>query len=134
MTLHIYNTMSRQKEPFVPLEPGKVKMYACGPTVYNYIHIGNARPAIFFDVVRRYLTYTGYDVTYLVNFTDVDDKLIRVAEETGETVPVLAERYIQAYLVKDKFVWIVSCSCEFDDFYYYEEDFLNIVRSLRILG
>lgn len=98
MTLKIYNTMTRQKETFVPLEQGKVKMYVCGPTVYNYIHIGNARPAIFFDVVRRYLTYIGYDVTYLVNFTDVDDKIIRAAEETGEGVNELAERFIQAYL------------------------------------
>jgi len=98
MTLQIYNTMMRRKEEFVPLEQGKVKMYVCGPTVYNYIHIGNARPAIFFDVVRRYLTYIGYDVTYLVNFTDVDDKLIRAAEETGETVQDLAERFINAYL------------------------------------
>lgn len=98
MTLRIYNTMSRHKEEFIPLEPGKVKMYVCGPTVYNYIHIGNARPAIFFDVVRRYLTYIGYDVTYIVNFTDVDDKLIRKSEETGETVPELADRYIQGYL------------------------------------
>ncbi|WP_442602704.1 cysteine--tRNA ligase [Paenibacillus sp. KN14-4R] len=98
MTLHIYNTMSRQKEQFVPLEPGKVKMYVCGPTVYNYIHIGNARPAIFFDVVRRYLTHIGYDVNYIVNFTDVDDKLIRKAEETGETVPELSQRFIDAYL------------------------------------
>ncbi|TCZ67519.1 cysteine--tRNA ligase [Paenibacillus albiflavus] len=98
MTLKIYNTMSRQKEEFIPLEPGKVKMYVCGPTVYNYIHIGNARPAIFFDVVRRYLTYSGYDVSYLVNFTDVDDKIIRAAEETGEEVGALAERFIEAYL------------------------------------
>lgn len=98
MTLKIYNTMSRQKETFVPLEPGKVKMYVCGPTVYNYIHIGNARSAINFDVVRRYLTYSGYDVTYLVNFTDVDDKIIRAAEETGEEVPAYAQRFIDAYL------------------------------------
>jgi len=98
MTLKIYNTMSRQKEEFIPLEPGKVKMYVCGPTVYNYIHIGNARPAIFFDVVRRYLTYAGYDVSYFVNFTDVDDKIIRAAEETGEEVGALAERFIEAYL------------------------------------
>ncbi|ANE46763.1 cysteinyl-tRNA synthetase [Paenibacillus swuensis] len=97
MTLHIFNTMSREKEPFVPLEPGKVKMYVCGPTVYNYIHIGNARPAIFFDVVRRYLAATGYDVTYVLNFTDVDDKMIRKAEELGETVPQIAEKFIGAY-------------------------------------
>lgn len=98
MTLKMFNTMTREKEEFKPVVPGKVNMYVCGPTVYNYIHIGNGRPAIFFDVVRRYLTYLGYDVTYVVNFTDVDDKLIRKAEETGETVKELADRFIQAYL------------------------------------
>ncbi|UVI29836.1 cysteine--tRNA ligase [Paenibacillus spongiae] len=97
MTLHIYNTMSREKEAFVPLEPGKVKMYVCGPTVYDYIHIGNARPVIFFDVVRRYLESTGYDVNYIVNFTDVDDKLIRKAEQLGTTVPEVADRFITAF-------------------------------------
>ncbi|EAA9756062.1 cysteine--tRNA ligase, partial [Salmonella enterica] len=75
MTLQIYNTMSRTKENFVPQEPGKVKMYVCGPTVYDYIHIGNARPVIFFDTVRGYLEQTGHEVNYVVNFTDVDDKL-----------------------------------------------------------
>ncbi|MEV2907334.1 cysteine--tRNA ligase [Paenibacillus larvae] len=98
MTLRMFNTMTREKEEFKPVVPGKVSMYVCGPTVYNYIHIGNGRPAIFFDVVRRYLTYLGYDVTYVVNFTDVDDKLIRKAEETGETVKELADRFIEAYL------------------------------------
>ena len=77
--------------------PGKVKMYVCGPTVYDYIHIGNARPAIFFDVVRRYLESLGYDVNYMVNFTDVDDKLIRKAEQLGTTVPEVAERFIAAF-------------------------------------
>lgn len=97
MSLKVYNTMTRTKELFKPLEPGKVKMYVCGPTVYDYIHIGNARPAIFFDVVRRYLKYIGYEVRYVVNFTDVDDKLIRKAEQTGETVPQIAEKFIAAY-------------------------------------
>ena len=97
MSLEIYNTMSRTKEVFTPQEPGKVKMYVCGPTVYDYIHIGNARPAIFFDVVRRYLEAIGYDVNYLVNFTDVDDKLIRKAEQLGTTVPEVAERFIAAF-------------------------------------
>jgi cysteinyl-tRNA synthetase len=98
MTLKVYNTMHRAKETFEPIEPGKVRMYVCGPTVYNYIHIGNARPVIFFDVVRRYLEYTGYQVTYVTNFTDVDDKMIRRAQEEGTTVPEVAERYIQAFL------------------------------------
>ncbi|QJC50644.1 cysteine--tRNA ligase [Paenibacillus albicereus] len=97
MSLHIYNTMSRKQEEFIPQQPGKVKMYACGPTVYDYIHIGNARPAIFFDVVRRYLEAVGYKVDYLVNFTDVDDKLIRKAEQLGSTVPEVAERFIEAF-------------------------------------
>lgn len=102
MTLKVYNTMNRTKETFEPIEPGKVRMYVCGPTVYNYIHIGNARPVIFFDVVRRYLEYTGYRVTYVVNFTDVDDKMIRRAQEEGTTVPEVAERYIAAFLEDSK--------------------------------
>lgn len=77
MALHIYNTLTRSKDVFTPQEPGKVKMYVCGPTVYDYIHIGNARPMIFFDVVRSYLETVGNDVNYVVNFTDVDDKLIK---------------------------------------------------------
>lgn len=97
MGIQIYNTLSRKKEPFVPLEEGKVKMYVCGPTVYNYIHIGNARPAIVFDTVRRYLQYRGYDVQYVSNFTDVDDKLIKAAKELKEEVPVISERFIKAY-------------------------------------
>lgn len=95
--VHIYNTLTRQKEEFKPLEEGKVSMYVCGPTVYNYIHIGNARPAIAFDTVRRYLEYKGYEVNFVSNFTDVDDKLIKASKELGETVPEIAERFIEAY-------------------------------------
>ncbi|MFK9094862.1 cysteine--tRNA ligase [Bacillus salipaludis] len=97
MAIQIYNTLTRKKEAFVPLEEGKVKMYVCGPTVYNYIHIGNARPAIVFDTVRRYLDYRGFDVQYVSNFTDVDDKLIRAANQLGEDVPTIADRFINAY-------------------------------------
>ncbi|WP_129730283.1 cysteine--tRNA ligase [Ectobacillus funiculus] len=97
MTIYLYNTLTRKKEEFVPLEANKVKMYVCGPTVYNYIHIGNARPAIVFDTVRRYLEYKGYEVQYVSNFTDVDDKLIRAAKELGEDVPTIADRFIAAY-------------------------------------
>ena len=97
MSIQFTNTMTRQKEAFVPLEPGKVKMYVCGPTVYNYIHIGNARPAIVFDTLRRYLQYRGYQVTFVQNITDVDDKLIRVANEEGTTVKEVADRYAEAY-------------------------------------
>ena len=97
MGIKIYNTLTRNKEEFIPLEEGKVKMYVCGPTVYNYIHIGNARPAIVFDTVRRYLEFRGYDVQYVSNFTDVDDKLIKAANELGEDVPTIAQRFIDAY-------------------------------------
>ena len=92
--MKIYNTLSRQKEEFVPIEPGKVRMYVCGPTVYNLIHIGNARPMIFFDSVRRYLEYKGYEVNFVSNFTDVDDKIIRRAQEEGVDSSVISERYI----------------------------------------
>ncbi|WP_208585803.1 cysteine--tRNA ligase [Gracilibacillus suaedae] len=97
MTINIYNTLTRKKEKFQSIEPNRVKMYVCGPTVYNYIHIGNARPAIVFDTVRRYFEYKGYQVDYVLNFTDVDDKLINAAKELGEEVPTIAERFIQAY-------------------------------------
>ncbi|WP_019414579.1 cysteine--tRNA ligase [Paenisporosarcina sp. TG20] len=97
MSIYIYNTLTRQKEPFVPLEEGKVKMYVCGPTVYNYIHIGNSRPVIVYDTVRRYLTYRGYDVNFVSNFTDVDDKIIKTANELGEEVSELTDRFIAAY-------------------------------------
>ena len=93
----LYNTLTRQKETFEPIEPGKVKMYVCGPTVYNYIHIGNARPAIVYDVVRRYFEYQGYEVVYVSNFTDVDDKLINRSKELNESVETIAERYINAF-------------------------------------
>ena len=93
--MKIYNTLSRRKEEFQPLEEGKVKMYVCGPTVYNLIHIGNARPMIVFDTVRRYLEYKGYEVNYVSNFTDVDDKIIKKALEEGVTAKEISERYIE---------------------------------------
>lgn len=95
--IKIYNTMTRQKELFKPLEENKVKMYVCGPTVYNYIHVGNGRSTVAFDTIRRYFTYRGYDVHYVSNFTDVDDKIIRVANELGETAPEVAQRFIDAF-------------------------------------
>lgn len=97
-TIKIYNTLTRKKEEFIPIEPGKVKIYVCGPTVYNFIHIGNARPPIVFDVVRRYFAYRGYEVTYVQNFTDVDDKIIKKAEETGMSVEKVAETFIAAFV------------------------------------
>ena len=98
MPITIYNTLTKEKETFKPLVEKEVKMYVCGPTVYNYIHIGNARPAIVFDTVRRYFEYKGFDVKYVLNFTDVDDKIIDAAEKTGENVQELANRFIDAYL------------------------------------
>ena len=93
--MKIYNTMSKKKEEFIPLEEGKVRMYVCGPTVYNFIHIGNARPMIVFDTVRRYFEYKGYDVNYVSNFTDVDDKIIAKANEEGVTAEEISQRYIE---------------------------------------
>lgn len=92
--MKIYNTLSKRKEEFVPLEEGKVKMYVCGPTVYNFIHIGNARPMIVFDTVRRYFEYKGYEVNFVSNFTDVDDKIIKKAIEEGVTADEISKRYI----------------------------------------
>ena len=95
--IQIYNTLTRQKEVFKPIEEGKVRMYVCGPTVYNYIHIGNGRSAVAFDTVRRYLEYRGYEVNYVLNFTDVDDKIIRTAQEVGKTAPEIAQKFIEAF-------------------------------------
>ena len=92
--MKIYNTLTRKKEEFIPLEEGKVKMYVCGPTVYNYIHIGNARPMIVFDTVRRYFEYKGFDVNYVSNFTDVDDKIIKKAIEEKVSAQEISQRYI----------------------------------------
>ena len=92
--MKIYNTMSKKKEEFIPLEEGKVRMYVCGPTVYNFIHIGNARPMIVFDTVRRYFEYKGYEVNYVSNFTDVDDKIIKKAIEEGVDAETISKRYI----------------------------------------
>src|SRR5690554_2231203 len=97
MSLQLYNTLTRKKEKFNSMIPNQVNMYVCGPTVYDYIHIGNARPPIIFDVVRRYLTSLEYEVNYVLNFTDIDDKLIRKADEMKMSVSDLADRYIAAY-------------------------------------
>lgn len=95
--MKLYNTLTKKKEEFIPIEEGKVRMYVCGPTVYNYIHIGNARPVIVFDTVRRYLEYKGYEVNFVSNFTDVDDKIIKKANEEGVTPTVISERYIAEF-------------------------------------
>ncbi len=97
--LKLYNTLTRTKEEFKTIEPGKVRMYACGPTVYNYFHLGNARPFVTFDTLRRYLEYRGYEVTFVQNFTDIDDKMINRANEEGITVSDLADRFIKEYYI-----------------------------------
>lgn len=97
--MKLFNSMTRQKETFVPLTPGEVKMYSCGPTVYNYFHIGNARPFIMFDLLRRYFEYRGYQVKFVQNFTDIDDKVINKANDEGVTFDVIADRYIKEYFV-----------------------------------
>ncbi len=100
--MRIFNTLTRQKDEFIPIKEGEAKIYACGPTVYNYIHIGNARPLCVFDVLRRYLEWVGYKVTFVQNFTDIDDKLIKKANEEGITVPEVAERFIKEFWVDAK--------------------------------
>jgi len=95
--MKIFNSLTMQKEEFVPIEAGKVRLYACGPTVYNFIHVGNARPLIMFDVLRRYLEYRGYEVTFVQNFTDVDDKIIKRANEEGSNSKEISEKYIGEY-------------------------------------
>ena len=100
--MRFYNTLTRKKEKFVPLEAGKVKMYACGPTVYNFFHVGNARCFVVFDMLRRYLEYRGFDVTFVQNFTDIDDKVIRRANEEGVSYGEIADRYIAEYFTDAK--------------------------------
>ena len=100
--MRLYNTLTRQKEEFKPITPGEVKMYSCGPTVYNYFHLGNARPFIVFDCLRQFLEYRGYNVKFVQNFTDVDDKLINKSREEGITVKEIAEKYIKEYFVDAK--------------------------------
>lgn len=97
--MKLFNSMSRTKEEFVPITPGEVKMYSCGPTVYNYFHVGNARPFIIFDLLRRYFEYRGYKVAFVQNFTDIDDKVINKANDEGVTYDVIADRYIKEYFV-----------------------------------
>ena len=96
-TMYVYKTLTRKKEPMIPVHEGKVGIYACGPTVYNYFHIGNARPFVIFDTLRRFLTHLGYEVKFVQNFTDIDDKMIRRANEENTTVEAIAERYIAEY-------------------------------------
>ena len=127
--MKIFNTLTRRKEEFVPLEEGKVKIYSCGPTVYNYFHLGNARPFITFDTLRRYLEYLGYEVSFVQNFTDIDDKMISGAKAEGVSVKELADHYIEAYFedarglnIKDATVHPRATECI--------EDIVNMVKTL----
>ena len=95
--MKIYNTLTRKKEEFKPIEEGKASIYVCGPTVYNYFHIGNARPFVVFDTLRKYLEYRGYKVKFVQNFTDVDDKIINRAKEEGVSAGEISEKYIEEY-------------------------------------
>jgi len=108
--MKLYNTLTRKKEEFVPIEPGKVRMYSCGPTVYNYFHIGNARPFIMFDVLRRYMEYRGLEVKFVQNFTDIDDKVIRRANEEGTTYDQIAQKYIDEYFTDAQGLGIKAAS------------------------
>ena len=106
--MKVFNTLTRQKEELKTIEEGKVKIYACGPTVYNFIHIGNARPLCVFDVLRRFLEYTGYDVRFVQNFTDIDDKIIKRANEENLTYKEVSEKYIEEF-------WKDVPSCSYRD-------------------
>lgn len=109
--MQVYNTMSRRKEELIPRVPGEISMYVCGPTVYNFFHIGNARPFVVFDTLRRYLEYQGYKVNFIQNFTDIDDKLIRRANEENSTVPEIAERYIKEYYTDADALGVERATC-----------------------
>ncbi len=127
--IKIYNTLTRKKEIFQPLEAGKVKMYVCGPTVYNYIHIGNGRSTVSFDTVRRYLEFRGYEVNYVSNFTDVDDKIIRAAKELEITAPEVAERFIAAFK-EDTHALNVKPACAHPRVMDHIEDIIDFVQVL----
>ncbi|CAM3323808.1 cysteine--tRNA ligase [Vagococcus fessus] len=131
--LKIYNTLTRTKEEFKPLEEGKVKMYVCGPTVYNYIHIGNARSTIAFDTVRKYLEYRGYEVNYVSNFTDVDDKIIRTAKEQDMTPKELADQFIAAFK-EDTAALNVKPACHHPRVIDHMDDIIDFVSGLIKLG
>lgn len=131
--IKIYNTLTREKEEFVPLEPGKVKMYVCGPTVYNYIHIGNARSTIAFDTIRKYLEYRGYQVHYVSNFTDVDDKIIREAKAQGISPKELADRFVEAFH-EDTAALNVKPACEHPRVVAYMDEIIEFIDALMEKG
>ncbi len=129
MAIKIYNTLTRQKEEFIPIEPGKVSMYMCGPTVYDYFHIGNARPFILFDIFRRYLKYRGFNVKYVTNLTDVDDKIIKKANEEHVSTDVVAEKYSKAFFEDTKRLGIL----EADVYPRATENISEIIESIKKL-
>lgn len=131
--IKIYNILTREKEEFIPLEPGKIKMYVCGPTVYNYIHIGNARSTIAFDTIRKYFEYRGYEVNYVSNFTDVDDKIINTAKSENITPKELADRFIEAFKA-DTGALNVKPACEHPRVIDHMTDIIDFVSSLIKLG
>ena len=125
--MRIFNTMTRQKEEFIPNNPDEVKIYACGPTVYNYIHIGNARPLCVFDVLRRYLEYRGYNVKFVQNFTDVDDKIIKRANEEGITFEEVSKKYIEEF-------WTDANGLNFKKASVHPKEIINIIKTLEEKG
>ncbi len=132
--MKVYNTLTRTKEEFVPLEEGKVKMYVCGPTVYNYIHVGNARPMVVFDTLRRYFQYKGYEVTFVSNFTDIDDKIIQKAQDAGVDFKEITEKYIEAYLEDSKALNFKEEDTLHPKATEYIEEMIEFVKGLEDLG
>ena len=131
--INVYNTMTGTKEPLITREPGKVGMYCCGPTTYNLIHLGNARPLVVFDTIRRYLTYKGYQVTFIQNFTDVDDKIINRAREEGQEPQALARHYIEEYF-KDADALNVQRATVHPKVSDHMQDIIDFVKSLEDKG
>ena len=131
--IKLYNSLTRKKEDFVPVEEGKVRMYSCGPTVYNYFHIGNARPFIIFDSLRRFMEYMGYEVTFVQNFTDIDDKMIKRANEEGVTVKELADRFIDEYF-KDAGSLGIKCATVHPRATEHIEDIIELIKTLEEKG
>ncbi|WP_069651011.1 cysteine--tRNA ligase [Caloranaerobacter ferrireducens] len=132
--MKLYNTLTRTKEEFKPIDSDKVTMYVCGPTVYNYIHVGNARPLVVFDVLRRYFEYKGYDVDYIVNFTDIDDKMIKKANEEGTTVKEVADRFINEYFIDAKGLLLKEETTSHPRATEYISDIIEFIKGLEEKG
>ncbi|WKY47319.1 cysteine--tRNA ligase [Eubacteriaceae bacterium ES3] len=131
--MKLYNTLTQKKETFVPIEQGKVKMYSCGPTVYNYFHIGNARPFIVFDTLRRFLEYQGYEVSFIQNFTDVDDKIIKRSAEEGIPPQAVSEKYIEEYF-KDADALLIKRASAHPKVSENIEEIINMIKTLEEKG